>query len=60
MDRRELLDRLRESRPGLGSQGVTDRRRFGCFARDDAGRIATSSLSRADAEQISVPEAMAG
>lgn len=37
MDRRELLDRLRELKPWLESQGVTDLRLFGSFARDEAG-----------------------
>ena len=36
MDRRELLDRLRELKPWLESQGVVDLRLFGSFARDEA------------------------
>ena len=36
MDRRELLDRLRELKPWLEEQGVVDLRLFGSFARDEA------------------------
>ena len=37
MDRRELLEKLREMKPWLESQGVVDLRLFGSFARDEAG-----------------------
>lgn len=36
MTRAELLERLRELKPWLESQGVTDLRLFGSFARDEA------------------------
>ncbi len=36
MDRRELLEKLRELKPWLEEQGVTDLRLFGSFARDEA------------------------
>ena len=36
MTRAELLDRLRELKPWLESQGVVDLRLFGSFARDEA------------------------
>ncbi len=36
MTRSELLDRLRELKPWLESQGVVDLRLFGSFARDEA------------------------
>lgn len=36
MDRRELLEKLRELKPWLESQGVVDLRLFGSFARDEA------------------------
>ena len=36
MDRRELLEKLRELKPWLEERGVTDLRLFGSFARDEA------------------------
>ena len=36
MTRAELLERLRELKPWLESQGVVDLRLFGSFARDEA------------------------
>ena len=36
MTRAELLERLRELKPWLESQGITDLRLFGSFARDEA------------------------
>ena len=36
MDRRELLEKLRELKPWLESQGIVDLRLFGSFARDEA------------------------
>ena len=50
MDRRELLDRLRELKPWLESQGVVDLRLFGSFARDEAREDSdVDLLCRADA-----------
>ena len=50
MTRAELLQRLRELKPWLESQGVVDLRLFGSFARDEARDDSdVDLLCRADA-----------